>query len=106
MGAVKQQIRTSAPRPVFDTPFKLGESPIWDADNQRLLWVDQEGKHIHVFYPADGRHSSVPTQELTPAIVLTQNPDILVVPMEQASWLDCSMHVLPAASATVPDFNQ
>lgn len=47
--------------------------------------MDQEGKRIHVYHPADGRRTSVPTQELTPAIILTQNPDVLVVPMEQVS---------------------
>jgi sugar lactone lactonase YvrE len=93
MAPAKQQIRTSAPRSVFDTRFKLGESPIWDAATQRLLWVDQEGKRIHWFYPADGRQGSVPTQELTPAIILTQqSPDILVVPMEQVSSLHADAH--------------
>lgn len=82
MGSVPQ-ISTSEPRAVFDTPFKLGESPIWDVDHQRLLFVDQKGRRIHVLHPADGRHTSVATQELTPAIILTENPDVLVVPMEQ-----------------------
>ena len=85
--APPQQIRSSTPRAVFDTRYKLGESPIWD--DTRLLWVDQESKRIHWFYPADGRQGSVQTQELTPAIILTrQSPDILVVPMEQVTVSD------------------
>ena len=87
--APPQQIHSSTPRAVFDTRYKLGESPIWDEDYQRLLWVDQDGHRIHWLYPADGRQGSVPTRELTPAIILTQqSPDILVVPMEQVTVSD------------------
>lgn len=52
-------ISTSTPRAVFDTQFQIGESPLWDADTQRLLWVNQEGpeKSIHWFTPADGKHN-------------------------------------------------
>jgi sugar lactone lactonase YvrE len=94
--APPQQIRSSTPRAVYDTRYKLGESPIWDEDNQRLLWVDQERLRIHWLYPADGRQGSVPTRELTPAIILTQqSPDILVVPMEQVTVLDPDVCVWP-----------
>ncbi len=90
MGAAA--ISTSAPRAVLDARFQLGESPIWDADNQRLLWVDQEGRRIHWLTPADGKHSSVPTDQLTPAIILTHDPNVLVVPMEQVcSYLSAGL---------------
>lgn len=37
-----------------DVVAELGEGPVWDADGQRLVWVDIDGRQVHVT-AADGR---------------------------------------------------
>ncbi|MER6629158.1 SMP-30/gluconolactonase/LRE family protein [Streptomyces sp. NPDC000987] len=32
----------------------LGEGPTWDADGQRLIWVDILGSRVHTYHPATG----------------------------------------------------
>ena len=36
----------------------LGEGPVWSADQQRLLFVDIDGKRLHRFDPATGAHDA------------------------------------------------
>lgn len=46
------------PRPISATAALLGESPVWDADTGRLLWVDLWGGTLHATDPATG-HTTV-----------------------------------------------
>jgi sugar lactone lactonase YvrE len=39
---------------LIDRQALLGEGPRWDAATKRLLWVDIEGRSVHVFDPATG----------------------------------------------------
>jgi len=43
---------------VLDAKARLGEGAVWDADRQRLYWVDIEGHAVHAFDPATGRNQS------------------------------------------------
>jgi sugar lactone lactonase YvrE len=38
---------------VQDIRASLGEGPIWDSDNQRLIWVDILGGLVHRYSPSD-----------------------------------------------------
>ncbi|MBK4734618.1 SMP-30/gluconolactonase/LRE family protein [Noviherbaspirillum pedocola] len=44
------------PKPAFDVPMQLGESPLWHPEEQRLYWVDIEGHAVHCLDPASGEH--------------------------------------------------
>lgn len=40
---------------VLDARALLGEGPLWDADSERLWWVDIKRREVHRFDPASGR---------------------------------------------------
>jgi sugar lactone lactonase YvrE len=44
------------PKPVLNTPMQLGESPLWHPEEQRLYWIDIEGRAVHRLDPASGEH--------------------------------------------------
>lgn len=38
------------------TPMQLGESPVWNAVEQTLYWIDIPGQAVHSLQPASGLH--------------------------------------------------
>ena len=45
---------------VLDARAELGECPIWSVEEQRLWWIDIDGKALHRFDPASGGDESWP----------------------------------------------
>jgi sugar lactone lactonase YvrE len=41
----------------------LGEGPTWDADAQRLIWVDILSSRVHIYDPATGRRTVLATEQ-------------------------------------------
>lgn len=41
----------------------LGEGPTWDADAQRLIWIDILGSRVHTYDPASGRRTVLVTEQ-------------------------------------------
>lgn len=56
---------------------QLGEGPVWDIENQTILWVDIARGNIHQFSPDTGRHSSYFTGQPTGAIVLKKSGGVM-----------------------------
>ncbi|GGH59198.1 regucalcin-like protein [Paenibacillus silvae] len=63
---------------VVDTPALLGEGPSWDAENNRLLWVDIEGFKVHAFDPATGQDQVYDVGEHVGAVVPYRGSEVLV----------------------------
>ncbi|MEJ7780168.1 MAG: SMP-30/gluconolactonase/LRE family protein [Daejeonella sp.] len=61
----------------FGISCHLGEGPVWDERNKRILWVDIIKGEIHWFFPDTGEHNYSETGQLTGAIALTDKGDIL-----------------------------
>jgi sugar lactone lactonase YvrE len=51
----------------------LGEGPVWDHKNQRILWIDIVQGHIHQFTPATKTFKSFPVGEMIGSLALTDN---------------------------------
>ena len=64
-------------RCVVDDACELGEGPIWDADRQRLLWVDILGKVIHAYHPDNGQLESWQLDEMIG----------FILPCEDGRWI-------------------
>ncbi|WFR61869.1 SMP-30/gluconolactonase/LRE family protein [Paenibacillus amylolyticus] len=61
-----------------DTPALLGEGPSWDAENNRLLWVDIESFKVHVYDPATGQDQAYDVGEHVGAVVPYRGDEVVV----------------------------
>jgi len=58
---------------ILDARNATGESPVWDAQEQALYWVDIPAKRLHRWNPADNRTQSWETQEMLACIARCRN---------------------------------
>jgi sugar lactone lactonase YvrE len=65
-------------RVVLDCRDHTGESVIWDAGRQRLIWVDIGNKRIHRLDPATGHHETWTTPEFVTSIGLRRDGGAIV----------------------------
>jgi len=70
--------RGSVIEPVGDMKATLGEGPVWDHREGRLLWVDIAEGAIAVFTPSTSRTQRIEVGENIGCLALTARPDTLV----------------------------
>ncbi|GFE48376.1 gluconolactonase [Roseobacter cerasinus] len=63
---------------VYPAKNIVGESILWDAARQRLLWVDIVEKKIHALTPATGEYQSWPTPDFVTSIGLRKDGGAIV----------------------------
>ena len=63
---------------VVQERFGVGESPVWDADRQRLLWCDIPAGVIHALDPARGERERWSFGEPVPSFGLARNGRLVV----------------------------
>ncbi len=74
---------------VLDVGAKLGESPVWSADEGLLYWVDINGCAVHASDPATGSDRSWNIAGRPSALARTADPDRLLLAVEnELVWLD------------------
>jgi sugar lactone lactonase YvrE len=78
----------------FDLRAELGEGPIWDADRQRLLFVDIIRGEVHDFDPVAGTDAVFEVGQPAGAVTCTTRGDWLVAARDGFVRLD------PATGAT------
>lgn len=67
---------------VGSTRSELGECPVWDGRIDRLWWIDIEGRSVHRIDPADEAVESRRLDGRPGSLVLTDDPDVLLVAVE------------------------
>ncbi|WP_438350091.1 SMP-30/gluconolactonase/LRE family protein [Paenibacillus sp. FA6] len=60
----------------------LGEGPSWDANYNRLLWVDIEGHLLHIYYPDSGNDVVYNIGQLIGAVVPYREEEVIVALFE------------------------
>ena len=63
--------RAPEARLVLDCAAALGESPVWDPDEEALLFVDIKGRALHRFHPHSGAHAVAGVPEEIGCVGLT-----------------------------------
>jgi L-arabinonolactonase len=84
-------------RCVVPARAQLGECPIWSAADQRLYWIDIDGRAVHRYDPATGTDETIPAPGRPGSLALTRQPGRLLVAIEgrlsildwtNAAWRD------------------
>lgn len=63
----------------LDAGNGVGESPIWDAEQRALYWVDITGKSIHRYDPASADHQQWTTDDFPVVIALVEDQETAIV---------------------------
>jgi sugar lactone lactonase YvrE len=66
----------------------LGEGPRWDAVAQRLLWVDIEGRALHLFDPARGEDRAIQLGDRIGSAAPTDDDGVLVALADRLALVD------------------
>ena len=66
------------PELLIDGAATLAEGPCWHTGRNRLLWVDIEGKRLHLYDPAANRNDTVQFDRQVGAAVPTADGNILL----------------------------
>lgn len=66
----------------------LGEGPVWDIKNERMLWIDILRGDIHAFYPANKRFETFNTGTLIVSITLNKNGGLIAALQDGFASID------------------
>lgn len=91
---------------ITDEVAALGESPVWDRRQDRLYWIDIDGRRVHRTDPSTGADEVRELDGRPGSIALTADPDRLLVSIEHAvadlQWstgeLDHRIEIEPAGT--------
>jgi sugar lactone lactonase YvrE len=88
-------VTRAAAEPVLEVGATLGEGPVWDDRDQRLLFVDILGERVHWFHPGTRAHSSSVTDGPVGAVVLRDDGGLVL------ARHDCFVHAGPSGEGRV-----
>ena len=91
----------NAPRPLLEIRAGLGESPIWDAREKALWWIDGRKPSINRFDPATGLNRAVTPPEPVHAIALTQSHRLLCALEASLVFMDCETGAVQRLAAPI-----
>ncbi|WP_018615790.1 SMP-30/gluconolactonase/LRE family protein [Segetibacter koreensis] len=66
----------------------LGEGPVWDIKNERILWVDILRGDIHAFYPGNNRFETFNAGKLIGSIALRKKGGLIAALEDGFAFID------------------
>ena len=71
-------------------PWKaiVGESPVWHATEQRLYWIDIQGKQVHRFDPVSKRNESFLLPEIVTCIAMRAKGGLILTLKKSFAFFD------------------
>jgi sugar lactone lactonase YvrE len=88
---------------VYKAKMNLGEGAIWDYKNDRLLWIDIQGKKLLIYKPSTGKNMSynLPGR---PGTVVPYSKDSVLIAMEKGIYVfDLKSETLSLQTRPEPD---
>jgi sugar lactone lactonase YvrE len=82
--ALEASVANSPVQCVLSARARLGESPVWDAAQQRLYWVDAYNHWVNEFDPANGSNRRFDVGDVAPAIALTRDQRLLLLALRDS----------------------
>ena len=81
-----------SPQPLLPHTCLLGESPVWDAVQQSICWVDILRGEVHQFLPEEKQHTTIAVQQTVGAIGLCENRNFIAALQHGFGFIDRSSH--------------
>lgn len=97
---------TSSPQNVLHARARLGECPLWDANQQCLYWVDIYNHRVHRFDPATGADRIFNVEDVVGPIALASDHRLIIAQRDHIAYLDTktgSLSVIRSVEADKPD---
>lgn len=66
----------------------VGEGPLWDDANRKLLWIDVLGRKVFIFDPETSKNAEYSINKHVGAVALSASEKILVAAQDEFLWLD------------------
>lgn len=82
----KSKQETDQVKLTFEIKSKLGEGAFWDHHNQRLYWVDIEGKKVNIYDPASKKNKAFDTNSRVGTVV-PRDKDEAVIALEDGIYI-------------------
>jgi sugar lactone lactonase YvrE len=81
-------IQASALKCAFQSSAIVGESPLWSALENRLYWIDIQGKKIHRFNPEAETNETFDLPEIVTSIALTRSGGLILTLTKNFAFFD------------------
>ena len=90
------------PEVVLDEVAQLGEGALWNHFNNTLLWIDIEGKKLHVFDPKTKQNQSIVLDQRIGTVVPINETEVLVALKDGIYQLNTQTEVLEKMAEPEP----
>jgi sugar lactone lactonase YvrE len=87
-GAARMAGKIDTPRVVLGARARLGEGPCWDAQAERLYWVDIYNHRVHEFDPVTGSDRFFDVGEVVGCLAPARGGRLILGLRHQLAWLD------------------
>ena len=88
---------------VFKSEASLGEGAIWHAEEQKLYWVDIEGKKLCVYDPSDGTNKEFNVGSMLGTVVPVQSGGAVIAMQSGIQQIDTKSGELTWLLNALPD---